>query len=82
MDKITAKKLASKYGMEIVRNPITSEAHGLMVESADLYPELDALTETDTRPCIVTRRLFAGTTYRYEITCPKAWFDLWGWADE
>ena len=82
MNKITAKRLAEKYGMEIVRNPITNEAHKLMVESIDLIPELDALTEEDTRPCMVTRKLFCGTTCRYEITCPPAWFDLWGWTDD
>lgn len=49
MNKTTAKRLAEKYGMEIVRNPITNEAQKLIVESIDLIPELDSLTEEDTR---------------------------------
>lgn len=80
MTKATVKSLAGKYGMEILRNPITREAWGVTVESDELIPELDeyadAIREND--HTAVERVNLCGT-YRYTITCPTSWFDLWGW---
>ncbi len=84
MNKKTAKALAEKYGMEIIRHPITHEAWGVTVESDDLIPELDAYADAllDNPPprnsAVVERLLMAGT-YTYRIVCPTRWFDLWGW---
>lgn len=80
MTKATVKSLATKYGMEILRNPITSEAWGVTVESDELIPELDeyadAILENEHT---AVERVNLGGTYRYTITCPTNWFDLWGW---
>lgn len=83
MKKKELRALAERYGMEILRNPVTSEAFGVMVDSEDLIPELDALAESrkPLTPCAATRELVAGTTYRYKIVTTPAWFDLWGWAE-
>lgn len=80
MTKATVKSLATKYGMEILRNPITSEAWGVTVESDELIPDLDeyadAIRENE-RTAVERENL--GGNYRYTITCPTSWFDLWGW---
>lgn len=83
MDKATAKRLAEKYSMEILRNPITSEAWGVIVETDELIPELDKYADAACKNYMgnntaIVERTYAGT-YTYKIICPTRWFDLWGW---
>lgn len=86
MTRNEVKALAEKYNMEILRNPITREAHSVMCDSEELIPELDALAEQTAAdgvlPCGVMRENMGDLFYRYTIVCPTSWFDLWGWADE
>ena len=84
MKKAELKALAERYSMEIMRNPITDEAFGVMCESEDLIPELDEIADSLDRmaPCTGVRELIAGTTYRYKIIATPAWFDRWGWAEK
>lgn len=80
MTKATVKSLAEKHGMEILRNPITDEAWGVTVESDALIPELDAYADAiRENEHTAVERVNLGGTYRYTITCPTNWFDLWGW---
>lgn len=80
LTKAATMELAEKYSMEIIRNPITSEAWGVTVESDEPIPELDkyadAIMENEHT---AVERVNLGGTYRYTITCPTSWFDLWGW---
>lgn len=83
MNKATAKHLSEKYGMTILRHPITSEAWAVSVESEDLIPELDEYADAAPEPYMgnnsaIVERTYAGT-YTYKIVCPTRWFDLWGW---
>lgn len=76
------KAIAKKYGMEISRNPITDEGHGVHVATETLIPELDALADTcDPRNVQVVRTCIAGE-YNYYVEAPKKWFDLWGWSND
>lgn len=81
MKRSEAKELAAKYGMEIMRDPITSLAHGLYVFSDDLIPELDAYANKIERDNVYCKRtcLDPRCPYLYRLECPTAWFDLWGW---
>ena len=84
MKKAEAKALAEKYGMEIMRNPVTREAWGCAVDSPDLIPELDELAddwmpEHLNSPAWVERVRLEGYGYRYVLHVPVTWFDLWGW---
>ena len=81
MRKAEIKELAKKYGMDIVRHPVTREGHGVMVRSAVLIPELDKYAdgEISALPCAVLRT--CDIEYTYAIECPTSWFDLWGWRD-
>ena len=67
--------------MQILRNPITSEAWALHLVTAEDLPELDALAEKDLEPCQMVASYSPGRT-EYKLICPTSWFDLWGWADE
>lgn len=78
MTKEKAKEIAEKYQMEIMRNPVTSEAWGLWVDSDSLIAELDALTECNEKNWACTRETMADE-YRYKLILPANWFDLWGW---
>ena len=83
MNKAKAKELSEKYGMEILRNPITSEAWAVSVESDELIPELDEYADTPAANRMgdneaIVERTFTGA-YTYKIICPTRWFDLWGW---
>ena len=86
MNKTEVMELAKKHNMEILRNPVTDEAHGVFCESETLIPELDALANTvdwhNPAPgqVAVERQVF-GPVYRYTIHCPTDWFDLWGWKE-
>ena len=83
MKRSEAKALQEKYGMEILRHPVTSEAWGLGIETDVCIPELDRLVRTDIWPCVMTASYMTpedGAIYR--LDCPTSWFDLWGWADE
>ncbi len=83
MTKTEAKALQAKYNMEILRNPITSEAWALGLSSQKYIPELDDLAATSPDslcPCAVTADYSSpGYTY-YRVICPTSWFDLYGWA--
>lgn len=84
MDKATAKRLAEKYSMGILRNPITSEAWGVIVETDELIPELDKYADADLENYMgnntaIVERTYNGSSYTYKIVCPTRWFDLWGW---
>lgn len=83
MKRNEAKALQKKYGMEILRNPITSEAWGLRIDADNYIPELDDLAKADISPCALEPDYsFAPEYVIYKLVCPKSWFDLWGWADE
>lgn len=79
MTKEQAKEIQKKYGMEIMMEPVTSEAHGLYLDTPELIPELDTLTEDMSNPHIQTTMERIADTYRYKIVLPTSWFDLWGW---
>ena len=86
MTKNEVKTIAEKHGMEIMRNPITDEAHGVYCESENLIPELDALANkvdwhNPAPGAVAVERQVFGTVYRYTIHCPTTWFDLWGWRE-
>lgn len=81
------RAIADKYGMEILRHHITSEAFGLGLESMHEIAELDSLQkrvdERGTAPGIhdiemTTEYRPDGSIY-YKIYCPIMWFDLTGW---
>lgn len=83
MNKATAKELSEKYGMQILRHPITNEAWAMSVESDELIPELDKYADAAPENYMgdntaIVERTYAGT-YTYKIVCPTKWFDLWGW---
>lgn len=83
MNKETAKTLCEKYGMKILRNPITDQAWAVSIESEILIPELDAYADAAPESRMgdniaTVQRTYAGT-YTYKIVCPTRWFDLWGW---
>ena len=77
--------LADRYGMSILRDPITREAWGLMLETDQDIPELDALAADIWGECCVAVTKEYGTyaaahgTHLYKVICPVEWFDLWGW---
>lgn len=78
MKKSELKAIADKYNMQILRNPITQEAHGLTVDSEEEIPELDELAERiEYNPVQVIRTY--DIRYHYTIEAPTSWFDLWGW---
>lgn len=87
MTKIEVKAIADKYNMTILRNPVTSEAHGVYCDTENDIPELDAISNTvdwhNPAPgqVAVERQAF-GPVYRYTIHCPTSWFDLWGWREK
>lgn len=81
MTRSDAKTLQAKYGMEILRDPITSEAWALYLNAGRRIPELDSLVEKDVLPCSMDAVIGDGFAV-YKLVCPTPWFDLWGWADE
>ena len=87
MKKNELKAIAEKYGMEIMRNPITREAWGLKLETAENIPELDALAGDPWHfeQVAVTKEYGVfyevNGTHLYTVYCPTDWFDLWGWVD-
>ena len=80
MKRTEAKALQTRYGMEILRHPITSEAWALSLVSAAQIPELDDLVNTDLYPCMMQVEYIDQVYYR--LICPTNWFDLWGWIDD
>lgn len=82
MKRSEAKELQKKYGLEIMRNPVTGEAWGLRIDASEYIPELDDLAKADIAPCAMKPDYsLAPESVIYELVCPKNWFDLWGWAD-
>ena len=87
MTKIELKAIAEKYGMEIMRNPITREAWGLKLETTENILELDALGSDPFHfeQVAVTKEYGVlyevNGTHLYTVYCPTDWFDLWGWVD-
>lgn len=84
MKKEELKAIAEKHGMEIVRNPITSEAWGLKLETVEDIPELDALSENNQLGSVTVTKEYGAYeavngTHLYTVYCPANWFDLWGW---
>lgn len=79
MKKEQMKQIAEKYGMEILRHPITSEAWALYKISAEPIPELDALCESAEPSNIGATRSCIPGEISYKIACPTNWFDLFGW---
>ena len=79
MKKAEAKALQEKYGMEILRNPITKQAWALFLRSAENIPELDGMAEKDVSPCAM-QAFYLDDEVQYELVCPEQWFDLWGWS--
>lgn len=84
MKRAEAKALANKYGMRILREPITKEAWGLYLESQECIEELDAMAHQEIDPCFLEADYGCQDVgvVRYTLICPTSWFDLWGWVDE
>ena len=91
MTRNEAKALHAKYSMEILRDPITSEAHALYLETEQPIQELDDLADISLRsngcaPCYMEANYevynATGSGVTYKLSCPTTWFDLWGWVDE
>lgn len=91
MTRNEAKALQAKHSMEILRNPITGEAHALYLETEQPIPELDDLADISRRsnccaPCYMEANCevynATGSGVTYKLSCPTTWFDLWGWVDE
>lgn len=76
------KEIAKKYGMEISRNPITNEGHGVYVSTETLIPELDALADTCEPGNVQVVRTYIAGEYNYYVEAPKKWFDRWGWVND
>lgn len=51
MKRAEAKALAKKYGMRILRAPVTGEAWALYLETPECIDELDDLANQDILPC-------------------------------
>lgn len=87
MTKEEMKAIADKHGFEILRNPITSEAWGLRLETAEDIPELDSINaDIWTRGNVAVSKEYGSHyevngTHVYTVACPDNWFDLWGWKD-
>lgn len=91
MTRNEAKALQEKHNMEILRDPITSEARALYLETARPISELDDLADISRRsngcaPCCMDANYevynATGSGVTYKLSCPTTWFDLWGWVDE
>ncbi len=91
MTRNEAKALQAKHNMEILRNPITSEARALYLEAEQPISELDDLADISRRsngcaPCYMEANYevynATGSGVTYKLSCPTTWFDLWGWVDE
>lgn len=85
MKRAEAKALAKKYGMRILRAPVTGEAWALYLETPECIEELDALANQDILPCAMEANYWGhdvGLPIAYKLVCPTNWFDLFGWADE
>ena len=80
MYKTELKTIADKYGIAILRNPITSEAYGLILETPAEIPDLSEIVKGMTTPPVVGTIEYTGDIcVTYKIICPTSWFDLWGW---
>lgn len=80
------QKIAEKYGMEILRKPITREAWGVYLDTNENIAELDKLQKEidkrDRSPMLNEVEMtteYLADTVRYKIICPTSWFDLCGW---
>lgn len=86
MSKNELKSISERYGMMILRDPITSEAWGLALETAKDIPELDAQIDSNDSRVVVTKEYCAycevSGTHLYKVVCPVEWFDLWGWSGD
>lgn len=76
------KEIAKKYGMEISRNPITDEGHGVHVTTETLIPELDVLADGCEPGNVQVVRTYIAGEYNYYVEAPKKWFDRWGWVND
>lgn len=82
MKRAEAKALAKKYGMRILRAPVTGEAWALYLEASSPIKELDDLAAADLNPCAMVASYTTASGITYKLVCPTNWFDRWGWADE
>lgn len=87
MTKVEAMKLSEKYGMQIMREPITNMGTGAYIKTEKCIPELDRLSEQSAKdnalaPCYMSAEYFAGGDLgaMYKLLVPATWIDLWGWA--
>lgn len=87
MKKSELKDVATRYGMGIIREEVTSKGVGLFLVTAEDIPELDALANTppfSAAPgAVVAMKEYSpcDNTHTYRVYCPTSWLDLWGWAD-
>lgn len=84
MKKNELKAICDKYDMEILREPITGEAHGLRLITAADIPELDALCDCEPYDNVSATKeygVYQATEgkHLYTVYCPTNWFDLHGW---
>ena len=80
MNKSELIRIANTYGMELTRNPITSEAWCYRLESNDYIDELDKIADAapeEILPCAATREDF-GDWKVYTIIFPTDWATLAG----
>lgn len=79
--------LAGRYGMSVMRDPITRQAYGLQLETDQDIPELDEVAEDSylTSGIIVIKEhgayAEAHGTHLYKVICQTEWFDLLGFSD-
>lgn len=81
MTKKEMKKLADRFHMDILRDPVTREATRLMVESRDRMPDLDIYADDPESLDGVRRTWMGGVGWMYTIEIPHGWVDLWGWTE-
>ena len=77
--KKAIRKIAEKYGMEILRNPVTDEGRGLWIRTETEIPELEALADRIEPDKVQVTREHMGPVIEYKVITPTSWFDLWGW---
>lgn len=82
-EKMTSKKairkIANKYGMQILRNPVTDEGRGLWIRTETEIPELEELADRIEPDKVQITRECMGPVIEYKVITPTNWFDLWGW---
>lgn len=80
MTKKYAEGLYNRFGMRILRNPVTQEAWGLYLESPEEIPELESIWALNEPTGMEAWTEPDGSRY-YRLRLPESWFDLWGFKE-